>query len=521
MELHHIDLDKTNAFSPIFLNYVQGNEKLKPFFNRFPLLENFEAQITEKKQKFPLERRKTLKNVLERQYKKYETPLKKGIENLENENTFLVTTGHQLSFFTGPLFFIYKIITVINTAKILEQKYPSYKFCPVYWMHTEDHDFEEINNFSLFAKKYVWESQETGPVGWFSTKTTSKIFEELPEKIPFFEEAYSNSENLTEATFKLVNHLFKNTELICLDPSAPELKASFSEVIWEDFIENKAAKAVLAKSEELASLAYKIQVNPREINFFYMEKGIRERFIEENDKFSVKGTNLKFSKEELKKLLEEKPEKFSPNVVMRPLYQEWILPNVAYIGGPGELAYWLQLKGVFEEFQEIFPILMPRNFALVINKTNAKKLQKLNRNIEELFLEEYQLKDKYIKENTEQELSLKKSAQELESIFQDIAQNAQAIDKSLEAWVKAEGQKAQKIIENIEKRLKKREEQNMETEIKQLIALKNRLFPNGSLQERNENILSFLINQPNFIQELQEKLIPFRYQMHILIENVL
>ncbi|MEO0333515.1 MAG: bacillithiol biosynthesis BshC, partial [Bacteroidota bacterium] len=272
-------------------------------------------------------------------------------------------------------------------------------------------------------------------------------------------------------------------------------------------------------SAELEKIDYKTQVFPREINLFYLRDGSRQRIVEENGKFQVLNTNYTFSEEEILQELEEYPERFSPNVILRPLYQEVILPNLAYIGGPSELSYWLQLKPIFDHYKIAFPILMPRNFALVINKTNAKKLQKVEIPIEDLFLDTQSLVKKFVEDNAEANISLKEEKAALAQVFEKIKEKARAVDGSLEGFIGSEANGSFKSLSNIEKRLKKAEEQNQETSVKQLEGLKEKLFPGGSLQERKENFLNFYINNPSFIEELLEVLSPFDFQFHILNEG--
>src|SRR3989337_4393795 len=181
MQLNKIALADTHAFSPFFLDYIEQKESLKPYFNRYPTLENFADQIAEKST-FPDAHRKVLVEVLQTQYEGLttSTPVSENILLLKNKNTFTVTTGHKLNIFTGPLYFIFKIVTVINTCKKVKAQYPDYDFVPVYWMASEDHDYDEIKYFKLYGNKYVWETNQSGAVGRFNTKGLDTLANELP-----------------------------------------------------------------------------------------------------------------------------------------------------------------------------------------------------------------------------------------------------------------------------------------------------------------------------------------------------
>ncbi|OJJ16307.1 bacillithiol biosynthesis cysteine-adding enzyme BshC [marine bacterium AO1-C] len=519
MQLHQIDFADTKLFSQTFIDYITENDTLKEFYHQAPSIDNFAQQITLKKS-FPKATRTVLHQVLQAQYQAIDNAPKGQIDALLQENTFTVTTGHQLNLFTGPLYFVYKIAAAINTAKVLKEKYPDYNFVPVYWMATEDHDFEEINHFHLFGKTHTWETSQTGAVGRFSPDGLQSVFEEINEAPEVFKKAYLEHQSLAEATRYLVHHLFPDTGLVVLDADHPALKKAYQEVIKAEVLNPVSLDLVSKTSEKLDNLHYKTQVTPREINFFYLEGGIRQRIVNKEGCFEVLETELKFSPQEMDKLIEEHPERFSPNVILRPLYQEFILPNLSYIGGPSELVYWLQLKGVFEHYQIPFPMLQPRNFVLFVNKPSVKKFNKLNLTVQDLFLDEATLRKNFVLANSENEITLEQETEGLNQLFERLVQKSLEVDKSLEGFVKSEHQKALKSLGNIEKRLKKSEERKMETEVNQLIKLKEKLFPNGAPQERYENLLSFYINNPAFITQILEKLNPFGFRMNVLMEDV-
>lgn len=519
MQLHQIDFAQTGQFSDTFVDYITGQDTLKEFYHQLPLPENFDQQIA-LKESFPQARRQTLHQVLTQQYQHIDTAPKAQIDALLDANTFTVTTGHQLNLFTGPLYFVYKIAATINTAKALQAQYPQYNFVPVYWMATEDHDFEEINHFHLFGKTFTWDTAQTGAVGKFKTMGIQAIFDEISEPLELFSKAYLTQDNLTDATRYLVHHLFADADLVIVDADDAALKNVFKPIIHEEVLAPVSFDIVNQTNEKLQSLQYKTQVTPREINFFYLDGEVRQRIVRQGEQFEVLNTDIRFSTQEIEELIENHPERFSPNVILRPLYQECILPNLSYIGGPSEVVYWLQLKGVFEHYKTPFPILQPRNFVLFVNKASAKKLHKLQLKIEDLFLDEATLRKNFVLQNTENEIKLEQEISGITQIFERLVQKSQNVDKSLEGFIKSEQQKALKSLGNIEKRLKKSEERKLETEINQLIKLKEKMFPNGVPQERYENLLNFYINTPGFISQILEKLNPFSFRMNVLVDDL-
>ena len=512
MKVDCINFEKTGQFSRIFLDYINQKNSLNDFYTTFPSLENIE----ELSKNYTLVNRGALVQSLNKQYEEFSITkiTSQNIDLLQKENTFTVTTGHQLNLATGPLFFVFKIITTINLAKELKAKYPNKDFVPIFWMASEDHDFEEINHFYLFGKKYEWNSVQKGAVGRFSTKGISEVLSQFPETIELINEAYSQP-TLSKATRYLVNKLFGEQGLVILDADDVNLKTEFSSIVEKELFERKSEKAVLATSEKLEALDYKAQVHPREINLFYLTDDLRERILFEEGVFKVNNRTIAFSEEEIKEELKNHPERFSPNVILRPVYQQQILPNLAYIGGPGELAYWFQLKGVFELYNIPFPIIMPRNFGLLLDQNTQHKIEKVGLNEEDLFKSYNELKTAYLHEHSQIEPSISEEVEGIKTVFHKVIEKASSVDGSLQGAMEAEWQRLEKQFDSIEKRIKKAEERKHETALKQLESLKEKLFPHGGLQERHENIFSFLVNEPELLNTLTEKCNPLDFSMNV------
>ncbi len=450
-----------------------------------------------------------------------------NIESLKNSNTYTITTGHQLNLFTGPLYFIYKIITVINLSKELKQKFPENNFVPVYWMATEDHDFEEINHFYLFNQKHEIAKSKHGAVGRMKLDNIESVFSQLDETLKgrtgledvlaLLKKHYKSSNTYTQAIRGLVNELFGKYGLVIVDGDGKSLKSLFINSMKQELIEQQNIATINKTSIQLENLGYSAQVTPREINLFYIEDGLRERIVFEDGVYKVLNTSLVFSEEEIIGELKSFPEKFSPNVVMRPLYQETILPNLAYIGGGGEIAYWLQLKEMFIQNDVVFPILGLRNSALVIDNNTSKKIEKLGFSVLDLFKNEDELIKQYIKEGSDILLDLNKEEKIIEDVFNDIVLKAGKIDSSLQPMIKAELQKSLKAIQNIESRLIKSEKRKEEVAINQIKNIKEKLFPSFSLQERKENfIYLYLVLGKDFIDQLVQDLKPFEKEFTFL-----
>lgn len=520
MNVNPVSFESTGAFTPFFLDYIRQKESLRPFYNAFPELKNFADQLA-LKQVFPAGNRKTLVQVLQQQYINVPAaqPVKNNINNLGDNNTFTITTGHQLNIFTGPLYFIYKIITVINTCKKLSVAYPGYRFIPVYWMASEDHDYDEIKSFRLYGKNYTWQTSQQGAVGRFTTHDLKTLFSEIPGDIVLFKEAYTRFKKLSDAVRFYINALFGEYGLVVIDGDNRELKKLFSSVITDDLINHSAKNLVDQTNAKLEQGGYKTQVFCREVNLFYLDDGLRSRIEKTGDRYRVVDTALSFTAAEIEKLIQESPEKFSPNVCLRPLYQEIILPNLAYVGGPAELVYWLQFKGMFDFYKVPFPVLLPRNFALMINHEQFRKFQKTGIELSDLFKEKSALLNHTAIKFASDKIQLNGEKEAIINQFNAIKNHAKSVDKTLEPMVAAETKRAINSLEKIEQKLLRAEKRRQADRLRQVEELKDALFPNGGLQERTDNFLNFYQTDPQFIHKLVKNFNPFDFRFNVLVEN--
>ncbi|QDH78833.1 bacillithiol biosynthesis cysteine-adding enzyme BshC [Echinicola soli] len=515
-----VEPECTGQFSPLFIDYIRQQEKLAPFYNAFPKLENFGSVIQNRQ--FDSSKRAVLAKALKEQYEGVEISEKvaENVAALENGKTFTVTTGHQLNLFTGPLYFIYKIVSTINLARQLGEAYPGYRFVPVYWMASEDHDFEEINYFHYDGKQYSWKTAQRGAVGDFELdKSMEELLKEVNFVPEFFKEAYRKNTTLAEAVRQYVNYLFGDKGLVIVDGHDRKLKELFAPVIKKELVSGKANDLVNAQTQKLKDLGYKSQIFPREINFFYLDKGVRSRIVKSEAGFEVLDTEKVFAAEELLKLVDDDPTKLSPNVVLRPLYQEYILPNIAYLGGPAEVAYWLQLKGVFDHYQVDYPMVMPRNFALIKTVKAQRKAAALELSTEQLFASFDDLKKAYVKSHAHADLDLVEEKKALAAVFEQLGGDAAAIDPTLEPAAEAAKVRALKVLEHFGKKLRQGEERKMDVALRRIKEVKEILFPGGTPQERKCNFMEFYLADEQFIERLYSLFDPLDYQYIILEQD--
>ena len=523
-----ITFQESGYFTKIIVDYLNQKSELKSFYNHYPNIDNFALQMSEKSINYNSDNRETLVDVLQNQYQNIKTSEStlNNIQLLNQKTTFTVTTGHQLNLFTGPMYFLYKIISTINLCKQLKSKYPENDFVPVYWMATEDHDFDEINYFNFKGKKIRWNKPTSGPVGRLSTEGLENVFLAFEKEIgsgdnanylrKLFQDAYLKNANLADATRQLANALFGEQGLVILDADNHELKKIFTPYIHNELVNQKSFKKV---SETIALLIeYDIQVNPREVNLFYITDDLRERIISDNGIFKINNTKIEFTKDEILAELNQFPERFSPNVILRPLYQEVILPNLCYIGGGGEIAYWLELKTTFESNNTTFPILLLRNSVLIATQKQANKADKLELTWQDLFLKQQTLINNQTRIKSEIMVDFEDQKLFLKNQFKDLYAITTQTDKSFLGAVKAQETKQNKGLENLEKRLLKAQKRVLNDYLSRATNLQDELFPNQGLQERQLNFCELYLEHGNLlIKTISGQLKPLSHEFDIVV----
>ena len=532
MDICQLPFDKVPYLSKRDQAYTMAAPELRGFYKYEVNLDTF-AQVAEDKKKDNTDR-KTLVEVLREQYANLETSqaVKDNIELLAKPNAFTLVTAHQPSLFTGPLYYIYKIFSAINLAEKLNKHYPDQHFVPVFISGGEDHDFEEVNHLHLFGKTVEWHNEESGPVGMMKTDTLLPALTEVKEILgesdkaqelfTMLEKAVNSHARYADTARHLANALFKEYGLVIIDMSHPRLKQLFIPYIKEEILKQPSKGLVEATVAKLETAGFSEQAFPREINFFYMgpELRLRERIVLENGRYQVLNTDYSFSEDELIREIEYHPERFSPNVVMRPVFQEAVLPNLAYIGGGGELAYWLERKSQFEHFGVNYPMLVRRNSVLFIDKGNAKRMDKLEWTVEQAFGDIEALIKAYVRENTENEISLAEEKAQLEALVKGIEKKAREVDPTLVKATAAEGQRMINSMEQLEGKLMRAEKQRHDIAINQMRTLKDKLFPGNGLQERYDNFMDFYLKYGrDFFDILKKELDPLEKSFTVIIDR--
>lgn len=524
MRITQINRGVTGIFSEQHARIVQRPHEIEKYVQRLFSEEMFAHQIEAKSFDFQQDGRDALVKALENQYSSIETN-RPDFERLIAPNSFTVTTGHQLTLLAGPMYFVVKILEVIKLAKELSEKHPDFDIIPVFWMASEDHDFEEIQTTNIFNRPLTVDYEQRGPVGRFSIE---KLEEFKAEVLAFFGDdkrseiepllnAYKGS-NLADATRNLVHHLFGKQGLVIVDGDDPDLKSQFVPIIKEELKSGGSELAVQKTNKSLESDGFKIQVHARPINLFYIENGFRERIKRTENGFEA--GDKSWSEPELIELVDQDPTRFSPNVILRPVYQETVLPNLAYIGGGGEISYWLQLKGVFDLYNIVYPIIQIRNSVLWIDKTTLKRMDKIDMDWKDIFKNTDVLKHEYVHDHSAEELDFSHLDELTSNLAKEIEERTLSVDSNMKQLAEVEAKRLEKQLDALKAKLIKTAKGKHDQAMKSIEAIKDRLFPGGGLQERSANFLSFCADGAieSRLTELYEALDPFSENLFVLME---
>ena len=526
----YIPYKQTGAFSKIVTDYLDSQEALRPFYEHSPTIDGIKNAISRRKEYTT--NRKLLAGEFQKQYSRVETSdiVKANIAALLSNDTFTICTAHQPNIFTGHLYFIYKILHAIKLADELKAAFPTLHFVPVYYMGSEDADLEELGEVTINGKKYEWKTDQKGAVGRMKIdKAFIKLVEEIEAQLSVekygkeictvVKAIYTIGKTMEQATFEFVNNLFAEYGLLVFLPDNAAFKKEFTGInqkeLTEQFSHKQVAETIAAFPEE-----YKVQAAGREINLFYLKDDIRERITKEGSKFIVNDSDITFSEPGILQELQIYPERFSQNVILRPVFQEMILPDVAFIGGGGELAYWLELKKVFGAAEVPFPVLVLRNSFMLLPAKIAAKIAALQLTATDLFKKEDELLENLVKKESALSLQLHAEKASLRELYEKIKLAAAAVDITLQQHTAALHTQALKRIEQLEKKMLKAEKKKFEAQQRQLHKIKEALFPSAVLQERIDNLLPYYaIWGREFIQTLYNYSTGLKQEFCLLEEN--
>lgn len=501
----------------LFLDYLYEFENVKEYFkynfrdkdNYLPLFKN----ISESRKEKHFE----LSSIIKDQYSNTENISNKTLRNidlLDKEKTIAVVTGQQLGILGGPLYTIFKTITALRLANQLSERYDEFKFVPVFWLEGDDHDFNEVRSINLFdnenqvinigykeeindddAKQSIGKINFDEALNEFFRKFEVSLRESdfKNELVTKLKECYQVGKSFKQSFRELLFWLFDEYGLMIFDPQDPKvkslLKPIFKKEVNDFALHTQKLIQTSAKLEEL----YHAQVKVKPVNLFYHTDDGRYSVEPVEGIFKLRRKRKQFTNEEIITEIENSPEKFSPNVLLRPICQDFLFPTGFYIGGPSEIAYFAQVTPLYDFYKIVTPIIFPRSSATILEKNVSTGLDKYDLSMNDIFLGLDELKGKVISSLSENniESAFEEAVKEIELTFDKIKENLFAVDKTL---VDSSSRYKDRIISSIaELRSKaiKAQETKHETTIRQLTRLSNLLYPLGNLQEREINFTYF------------------------------
>ncbi len=527
--MYKVDYKKLPNFQKLFLDYVspEGESfgKVSGFFNAgFKENEDFYKVIEQKSQNYNAARyfdKNLLIDILRTQNVSFggNENTAANIEKLKKDNTFAVVTGQQVGLYSGNFYTILKAVTAIKLARNLKERFPQYDFIPVFWMESEDHDFEEANHVHIINRNnelvrigyspITQEEDETPasvkPVGNISFDGQIKELNEQlrvnlietdfkAKLIDSISNIYREGNDFKHAFAQFMNQIFKAHGLIFIDPSGVEVKKLLQPVFERELTTSpKMCENIIHTSAELEK-DYDLQLKPKVINLFYIHNGNRY-LIEprENNRYALRNSKKRFEAEELMNALNENPENFSPNVVLRPICQDYLLPTIAYVGGPAEISYMAQLKPAYEHYDITMPVIYPRASVTILENRVSKFLKNFELTFTDVFHHKT-LVSKVVEKLSEVKVDdeLSKSQDELNKIFYDLKNVTSKVDRTLTNTVDTMKEKLYNNLDLLKSKLINAQAQKSETAMKQVEKITNNLYPHKNLQERMINVGYFL-----------------------------
>jgi bacillithiol biosynthesis cysteine-adding enzyme BshC len=475
--------------------YCTAHPSIAELFEVNPTVESISDFA--KQRPFSDENYRLLTEVLRRQYDGYSfaEAVNANLQAFSEKKAVTVCTGHQLCLMGGPAYLIYKIISTIKLGQSLQAHVGGRKVVPVFWLASEDHDKEEIDHTYLSRTELKWNTNQSGAVGRFTTDGFDEVLttwlasiddEDLRSRMERMWTKAMAFKTWSQLTKSWIHDCFSEWGLIVIDADDAQLKRALMPVVMHELLHSTVKKSVEASNEILSSNGFRAQVNPRDINVFYLQKGYRARIERHQDGWHTADRVHSWDAIQLAEEVEKHPENFSPNVLLRPVYQEIVLPNVAYVGGPGELAYWLQLRDVFRSFQVSMPALVLRDAAIILSQSISRKLAKLSLSNAQILAPKEAAILKLIGDKPD--FTSEKNS--LAAFYDELANKVASTDASLRAIALAEAKRAQSAIEQLQAKLWKSVKLREEQKLNALAMIWDEVYPNGSMQERVENVLA-------------------------------
>lgn len=500
----------------LFLDYLSEFENVGKFYKwNFRDQEKYQ-ELFRNLTNFERPHRNKLSEAIKLQYSDVKTSkqTQANIESLKSPNTIAIVTGQQLGLFGGPLYTIYKSITAIKLASYLKDKFEGFHFVPVFWLEGDDHDFEEVRSINLINDKnqiinVKYEDGEIeeinrGNIGnLMFNNNIEQLFSllsvELRETefksqlLELLQNFYQPGKSFLESFRELMIKLFDEYGLIIFNPIDPGVKKLLTPIFSKEITSYRDHTGILVeRSAELEEL-YHAQVKVKAINLFYIDENERLLIEPVDNDFRLKGKRKRFTLDELISAINNSPEKFSPNVLLRPICQDYLFPTGFYVGGPSEVSYFAQVTPLYNLYGLVEPVIYPRSSATILEKGAQAILDKYKLNFPDVFLTEDQLFTKVIMADSGSDLNniFNEAINNIRTALAPINEKLNGIDKTLTDLTGKSRERIEQIIDFLKSKAIEAEKRKHEATTRQLGKVRNVLYPNDGLQEREINFIYF------------------------------
>jgi len=537
-----INFNDIPGHNKLFLDYLYKFDNVKDFYSsNFRNKEDFLQKFKNISEQFDL--RNEIYGIISGQYKGKEISLKtqKNISLLKDKKTLAIVTGQQLGILGGPLYTFYKTITALKLCSHLNERYDEYQFVPVFWLEADDHDFEEVRSINLLngnndIKKIVYSDEavpeeNAGSIGYLKLSGSINIFFDELDKVlrdtefkqPLMEtlrSSFSRDKTFKQAFAELLFWLFDEYGLILFDPQDTNVKNILKPVFKKEISDfrqhTEKLVYVSAKLEEL----YHAQVKVRPINLFYNFDGGRYLIEPIENEYRLKGKRKKFTREELLELAEKEPYNFSPNVLLRPVCQDYLFPTGFYIAGPSEISYLAQALPLYNIYQIPPPIFYPRSSATILEKNINSIMDKFGLDIRDVFVDSETLKRRIIESISKNSLNdlFTDAMNNIELILDQLKEKLFEIDKTISDGSTRYKQKILNDLNALKEKSLEAEKKKHEITLRQIDKVSNILYPNSNLQEREFNFIYFAHKYGmGFIKQIFDELSINKFEHQIIM----
>jgi len=512
----HLNYKEIVGYPKIFIDYIHKVENVNQFYKKyFRNKDEYLLHFKKVSENFST-REFDLHEIISGQYSDFipSDKTQNNIDKLKSHKTIAVVTGQQLGILGGPLYTIYKTITTIKLCKYLSGRYGDFNFVPFFWLEGDDHDFNEVSSIGLLNLENEFKvinysqkiSNDVDRISVGKIKLNEEInafFEEIERTIRETEftyeifnrlrEFYKSGSSFTDSFKKLLHFLFDKYGLLIFDPQDSNVKKVLKPVFKKEITDFRIHTEQIIKVSATLEELYHAQIKVKPVNLFYSNDEGRFLIEPTDDGFRLKGKRIKFTFQELSNLIDEYPEKFSPNVLLRPICQDYLLPTVFYVGGPSEIAYFAQLLPMYNLFNLEEPILYPRSSATLIEKGIQRSLDKFNMELKEIFVDKNELEEKILQNISGENIDeiFRKVKDDFEIAFDKLRENLFQLDKTLGDASSKSQQKILRYLEELKNKADNALKRKNESSIRQINKISSFLYPNSNLQERELNFIYF------------------------------